>query len=289
MQFNPLIGNDILLSNPYGSVYKIHGCVSKPEKIILTSEDYVNFSNKYELIRAQLLSLFIHHPIIFLGYSINDSNIKEILKTIFTYVELNSPQAQKIRNNFLLVEYVENSENEEVYEHDIELEGFETIRINRLPTDNYVSIYKALKELTLPVSVLDIRKVQNIVKDIYAGGKIKVSVATDIDRIENSEKILIIGNKDKIQYVSMQAKDFIDDYFNIVGEPNEDAIKLINRLRIQSSQYFPIFAFSSICESLTDAPKLKNQQVSKLQKFIDDEINNRMKLIKTIPTLSFRI
>ena len=141
MQFNPLIGNDILLSNPYGSVYKIHGCVSKPEKIILTSEDYVNFSNKYELIRAQLLSLFIHHPIIFLGYSINDSNIKEILKTIFTYVELNSPQAQKIRNNFLLVEYVENSENEEVYEHDIELEGFETIRINRLPTDNYVSIY----------------------------------------------------------------------------------------------------------------------------------------------------
>ena len=276
MQFNPLIGNDILLSNPYGSVYKIHGCVSKPEKIILTSEDYVNFSNKYELIRAQLLSLFIHHPIIFLGYSINDSNIKEILKTIFTYVELNSPQSQKIRNNFLLVEYVENSENEEVYEHDIELEGFETIRINRLPTDNYVSIYKALKELTLPVSVLDIRKVQNIVKDIYAGGKIKVSVATDIDRIENSEKILIIGNKDKIQYVSMQAKDFIDDYFNIVGEPNEDAIKLINRLRIQSSQYFPIFAFSSICESLTDAPKLKNQQVSKLQKFIDDEINNRL-------------
>ena len=24
--FSPLIGNDILLSNPYGSVYKIHGC-----------------------------------------------------------------------------------------------------------------------------------------------------------------------------------------------------------------------------------------------------------------------
>lgn len=26
--FNPLIGNDILLSNPYGSVYKIHGSVN---------------------------------------------------------------------------------------------------------------------------------------------------------------------------------------------------------------------------------------------------------------------
>ncbi|HCY4713651.1 TPA: SIR2 family protein, partial [Staphylococcus aureus] len=26
-EFNPLIGNDILLSNPYGSLYKIHGCI----------------------------------------------------------------------------------------------------------------------------------------------------------------------------------------------------------------------------------------------------------------------
>lgn len=54
--FSPLIGNDILLSNPYGSVYKIHGCVSNIEKIIITEEDYNNFDKEYDLIRAQLLS-----------------------------------------------------------------------------------------------------------------------------------------------------------------------------------------------------------------------------------------
>lgn len=42
-EFNPLIGNNILLSNPYGSVYKIHGCVSDPNNIIITGEDYANF------------------------------------------------------------------------------------------------------------------------------------------------------------------------------------------------------------------------------------------------------
>ena len=62
--FKPLIGNDILLSNPYGSVYKIHGCVTRPKSIIITSKDYEVFESKYELIRAQLLSLFIHNPII---------------------------------------------------------------------------------------------------------------------------------------------------------------------------------------------------------------------------------
>ncbi|ENS7467434.1 SIR2 family protein, partial [Neisseria gonorrhoeae] len=104
-EFSPLIGNDILLSNPYGSVYKIHGCVDDPSKIIITKKDYEKFKEKYELIRAQLLSLFIHNPIIFLGYNVGDENIKEILKTIFTYVEPNSPSANKIRRNFLLVEY----------------------------------------------------------------------------------------------------------------------------------------------------------------------------------------
>ena len=69
-EFSPLIGNNILLSNPYGSVYKIHGCTSDYNNIIMTENDYINFNNKYELIRAQLLSLFIHNPIIFIALAI---------------------------------------------------------------------------------------------------------------------------------------------------------------------------------------------------------------------------
>lgn len=38
--FESLVGNNILLSNPYGSVYKIHGCHSEPAKIIITEDDY---------------------------------------------------------------------------------------------------------------------------------------------------------------------------------------------------------------------------------------------------------
>lgn len=45
-EFSPLIGNNILLSNPYGSVYKIHGCQTDPSKIIITSDDYSHFHGK---------------------------------------------------------------------------------------------------------------------------------------------------------------------------------------------------------------------------------------------------
>lgn len=181
-EFRPLIGNDILLSNPYGSVYKIHGCISDPSKILITNEDYINFESKYELIRAQLLSLFIHNPIIFLGYSIGDDNIKYLLKTIFTYVEPNSIEAEKIRENFLLVEYDAGSTNLETTEHDIDLEGFSTIRINKIKTDAFATIYKALANLILPISAMDIRKVQNIVREIYAGGEIQVTITEDLGK-----------------------------------------------------------------------------------------------------------
>ena len=45
--FSPLIGNNILLSNPYGSVYKIHGSVDAPADIVITKEDYETFDERY--------------------------------------------------------------------------------------------------------------------------------------------------------------------------------------------------------------------------------------------------
>ena len=183
-----------MLSNPYGSVYKIHGCVSNIQNIIITEEDYERFDKRYELIRAQLLSLFIHNPIIFIGYSISDVNIKNILKTIFMCIEPNSKNAERIRKNFLLVEHQKDSISEEIREHDIDIEGFGTIRINKRKTDNYEIIYKSLSNLHLSVSAMDVRKVQDVFKEIKTGGEIKVSITDDLETLKNGEKVLAIGS-----------------------------------------------------------------------------------------------
>lgn len=183
-----------MLSNPYGSVYKIHGCVSDIQNIIITEEDYERFDKRYELIRAQLLSLFIHNPIIFIGYSISDVNIKNILKTIFMCIEPSSKDAERIRKNFLLVEHQKDSISEEIREHDIDIEGFGTIRINKRKTDNYEIIYKSLSNLHLSVSAMDVRKVQDVFKEIKTGGEIKVSITDDLETLKNGEKVLAIGS-----------------------------------------------------------------------------------------------
>ena len=271
-QFDPLIGNDILLSNPYGSVYKIHGCTSQPDKIIISEKDYFDFDQKYELIRAQLLSLFIHNPIIFVGYSVSDENIRKLLKTIFTYVPANSALADKIKSNFLLVEYEKGSTSLEVSDYDIELADQTNIEVNRIKTDDFSSIYKSLASIDLPVSAMDIRKVQKIVRDIYQGGEIQVKIIDDMDNLTNSEKVLAMGNINRINYEYQKTGEMMANYFKIIDEENKPLLKLIEKHPISANQYFPIFAFAKINTTISTISKLKQQQIDKLE-----ELKNNMR------------
>ncbi len=268
LNFRPLIGNEILLSEPYGSVYKIHGCVTNPNKIIITAEDYNDFYNKYDLINAQLLSLFIHHPIIFMGYSIGDDDIKRLLKTIFSFVEPNSMIASKIKENFLLVEYEKGSTNTEITEYNIMIDAINTIQINRLKTDDFLSIYQEIKNLHLPISAMDVRKVQSVVKDIYSGGSIKVTIASDLDTLDNNKKILAIGSLETI-YIDITLKELLLDYFNIIDSDNYAKTNAINGFIIQSTQYFPIFAFSKKNSTIKKVEKFKKNQETNLKHSIE--------------------
>ncbi len=270
--FLPLVGNDILLSNPYGSVYKIHGSVSNPESIIINKQDYERFDRKYELIRAELLSMFVHHPIIFLGYSLSDQNIRKILSTIFSYVQYGSALADKIRDNFLLVEFDEKKgDNVEITDYIIQIdsESDNLIHINRLSTNNFRAVYNSLSSLTLPVSVMDIRKVSNIVKDIEKGGDIKVEIVGDVESLPNSEKILFIGNKNEIRYVVTKASTFLFDYFKLISSSEIGRIELIDQTQITSNQWFPIFGFYHIYRKIDKYEQLKKRQIDKLNAIVE--------------------
>jgi len=284
-EFEKLIGNNILLSNPYGSIYKIHGCSTEPEKIIITENDYNQFDGKYELIRAQLLSLFIHHPIIFIGYGVGDNNIKKILKTIFTYVEPNSDLAKDIRNNFLLVEFEKDTDNEVISEHDIDMDGFSTVRINKIKTDNFTLIYQALANIHLPISAMDVRKVQSVVAEIYAGGKIEVKITEDLDALKNGDKIIAIGSSKTISYQYQTASEMMSNYFKIMEESNHQILVLIDKYNLQSTQYFPVFGFYSINNEIKVADKLKNQQKTNIQNSLNGISDNQKKKHDTVQNI----
>ncbi|UYF76582.1 SIR2 family protein [Acinetobacter ursingii] len=266
-KFSPLIGNNILLSNPYGSVYKIHGCVRNASSMVITRSDYDDFEHKYELIKAQILSLFMHNPIIFIGYGLGDENIRGLLKTIFSYVDKNSEQAMKIRRNFLLVEYDKDNMSTEVVEHDIDIEGIGIIRINKIKTDNFSEIYKEISNLILHVSAMEIRKVQNVYHEILKGEKgISVTITEDINDLDNNEMVLAIGAKDNIRYEFKKIDELMKEYFDIIEEENKEIIKVINKHEIiKQNRDFPIFGFSKICDEINEIDALKSLQIKKIE------------------------
>lgn len=249
--YNPVIGNNILMSNPYGSVYKIHGCVSRPESIIITDEDYVYFDKKYELIRAQLLSLFIHNPIIFMGYRIGDSNIKKVLKTIFSYIPPKSAIAEKVKNNFLLIERSKGVDSLDVIGHDLEVEDAGLISINKIITDNFSGIYQALAQLHLPVSVMDIRKAESVFGKIKEGGDIKVKLVGDLDSLSNDELVLAVGSVNSIKIHMQTPQEMMENYYDIISNEASDVIELLDKFTITKRCYFPAYGFHKL------SPKVK--------------------------------
>lgn len=79
--YERVIGQQILRQGylSIGEIFKIHGCRSQPESIVFNEADYQRFEEDHKYLSAKLLTYFIEHPLVFIGYRAEDPNIKAIL------------------------------------------------------------------------------------------------------------------------------------------------------------------------------------------------------------------
>lgn len=68
------------LRSPIRSIIKAHGCISDPQKTILTRSQYFNTKVEYGNFYRVIDSLFITNTILFIGYSISDPDIQLVLE-----------------------------------------------------------------------------------------------------------------------------------------------------------------------------------------------------------------
>lgn len=74
-----------ILRKPFlaiGEIFKIHGCRSEPESIVVNEADYRRFEEEHKYLSAKLLTYFIEHPLVFIGYRASDPNIRKILSDV---------------------------------------------------------------------------------------------------------------------------------------------------------------------------------------------------------------
>ena len=70
---------DLLDSTKNKYIIKMHGDLHDTSTIVLKEQDYLNYSQNRVLIELFIKSLLTDHVVLFLGYSLNDYNIKQII------------------------------------------------------------------------------------------------------------------------------------------------------------------------------------------------------------------
>jgi len=104
--YKTFVGQDELVFSQLqgiAEIYKIHGSVQNPESIVINKADYQKFHDKGKYLAAKLMTIFMEYPIVFIGYSISDSDIQAILSDVVECLPLD--KIETLQKRFIFVEY----------------------------------------------------------------------------------------------------------------------------------------------------------------------------------------
>lgn len=161
-KFDVYVGQqELLFANitGIGEIYKIHGSVTDANSLVLTSKDYKNFEDKSSYLIAKLLTIFLEYPIIFLGYSLNDRNIRNIFATISDC--LSQEKLDMLKGRLIFIEY---SCEERISEFSMQFENGNSVKMNCISTSDFSKIYEAILAIKSRYNPSVLRHLR---KDIY--------------------------------------------------------------------------------------------------------------------------
>lgn len=240
-----VIGDEIIpseISNTAPSIFKIHGCVTKPSSIVITKEDYDVFMVKAKYLYAKLMTFFFEYPIVFAGYSISDRNIKAVLKAMVDV--MNEEQLLDLQSRVWILGHSGDNSEECVNIKEISLDDGKALQLTEFCiNESYELFFKSLSNATSSLIAESYRftisdnAINLFIKPLYkAQNKLKVVIrellqnAVDACRAGNNNisvgiSVTFDGNKSTLkvwdQGIGMNSKD-INDYFLVVGKSSKN-------------------------------------------------------------------
>jgi hypothetical protein len=244
-----------------GEIYKIHGCISKPESLIVTEEDYNDFHRKNKFLAAKLFTIFAEHPIVFLGYSISDRNIISILNSIVEC--LDNQNVDQLRDRLVFVEWVNELSDPQLTDGHIIIDNL-PLPIKHIRLNSYIPLFEVLASLKqrLPIKIL--RKCKNAVYELVkTKNPVNTILVGDLDTMKSGEDIeFVIGvgvaNQYSEQgYIGISNIDIFEDviFENKPWSPEIVIRDVIPKL-YKGNVYLPIYKYLRTSGELDDHGKL---------------------------------
>lgn len=202
----------------WGELYKIHGDVSDPQSIVINENDYKKYDQDSILVTAKLLTNMINNPIIFLGYSLSDRNVRNLLKQFSS--QLPSEDIRKSADRITIVEY---KEGEDSIEGSISRNDELGINYNYIQTDNYKQIFEDLSKIDEGLSPYEVLKFQKAIKRIVVTAEKKgsldtvlVSLPGQVDNVEaqmtKGKRLVVALGDTKNIFVNPSPATYLEDY-----------------------------------------------------------------------------
>ncbi|OMD03504.1 hypothetical protein BJP49_01425 [Paenibacillus odorifer] len=276
-EYEVYIGQEQLIFSPtYGvnEIYKVHGCSTQPNSVVINSRDYENFEKRNAYLAAKLMTIFVEHPIIFLGYSLDDENVQAIIKSIVDC--LSDENLNKLRDRLIFVEWRAGHEITDVFPYSRSFTNGKTISMTKIVTDSYVDLLKVIASNKAKYSTSFYRKVRKNIYELALSEegheKIRVLASTDDRLLEGDVEILIgfgLFELGKRGYKSISAEEIFRDVLFDEGKFNKELLikESLPELLKRTNGSLPVFKY--IKKYSEDLPKdfeqFKNYSFRKLE------------------------
>ena len=154
--YKVFVGQDELVFSQLqgvAEIYKIHGSIESPASIVINQEDYRLFRDKGKYLAAKLMTIFMEYPIVFIGYSISDSDIQAILTNVVEC--LPADKIETLQKRFVFAEYKPDITGVDVSSHSMTINS-KVIEMTKVTLADFGLLYEALsaKKAALPVKLL---------------------------------------------------------------------------------------------------------------------------------------
>jgi hypothetical protein len=243
-----------------GEIYKIHGSHSQPNSLVLTAEDYARFDDRNPYLAAKLLTIFVEHPVVFLGYSLTDRNVQRVLVDIARC--LTDDRIESLRDRLLFVNWQRDA-TPAMASTVISAEGF-AIPVQSIVVPDFREVFTALGAIKRRYSARVLRHLREQVYELVRTSEPtdrvfveELGPDTDVSQVEVFAGVGAIA-KLTTSYVGLERVDLLEDVLAHRGyDPSRVVLEALPRLGSRTT-LLPVYKYLRGAGLLTGSGELKD-------------------------------
>jgi len=168
-------------SEGYGEILKIHGTADAPDSIVLTSEDYDRLRRESKVILSRLTYLMCYHPVIFIGYSLRDEEVHDMIFDLVS--SLKQDDLDRASGHILMVGFSDKPEKPVWGSRVLEKEG-KMLEVIDLEVSGPEVLFRYLDRFTPVASASEIKMYGRMAREaLFGTDPSSVQISADGDSI----------------------------------------------------------------------------------------------------------